>query len=575
MSARQHRKRPWTREQLLQKLQIIGTIHTALPPDLPPSPPVSRTSSPAPTKRKYDAGADYDRFKRPRTASLISDRPSHQHRQPASSSQLHPPNLRPPTHTPLHISRAEPCEDGEVREEPPVASSSRLPAQAPPATIAPNNVPVRRPKRGKTDYRHHDALHDKYHNAGRQLKYSGDARFWSTYPATHKEYRPLLDPPLPNSSYHIHGGLIARLELVDALVCFTFALWNKDYGRKNCNRYSWCTIEAFLGWCKGKWQAEEEGMIEAEKAFIGLIFMIEGFIHARKLVHMAQSHLERDVTKLYEELRADVNLAASKAEQDNLSGVNHALLALKPQATPPMLPSPASIAPANSTNGTPTTQHEGTPNTTISSSSGLAAQRAAPHHPSQNIIPEKLLPERYKETIIPAHIMDAMAATSKTIGPTLMYNLKEQTCGTTAATYCMTNAQACLNLTTLVRFFPATFARVIYTTLSPTDEHEPDFEDEEGELFWPGQSITGEGLGWVCLLGKAMIKEFGKAYGYRGLDGVVPKPKPEEEDANKAPPPHAHSQPQRPGSTPHGHIPHGHTPLGHTSQAAPSSSIQR
>lgn len=167
------------------------------------------------------------------------------------------------------MTRTEPCEDGEVREEPMVASSSRLPP-APVAAVAPNMVPIRRPKRGKTDYRHHDALHDKYHIAGRKLKYSGDARFWSTYPVTHREYRPLLDPPPPNSPYHKHGGLIARLELVDALVCFTFAIWNKDYGRKNCNRYTWRTIEAFLSWCKAKWQAEE-GMIDAEKAFIGLM----------------------------------------------------------------------------------------------------------------------------------------------------------------------------------------------------------------------------------------------------------------------------------------------------------------
>jgi len=131
-------------------------------------------------------------------------------------------------------------------------------------------VPIRRPKRGKTDYRHHDTLHDKYHDAGRKLKYSGDARFWSTYPTTHKEYRPLPEPPPPNSPYHKHGGLIARLELVDALVCFTYAIWNKDYGRKNCYRTTWGTIDAFLFWCKQKWLAEE-CILDAEKAFIGLM----------------------------------------------------------------------------------------------------------------------------------------------------------------------------------------------------------------------------------------------------------------------------------------------------------------
>jgi hypothetical protein len=194
-----------------------------------------------------------------------------------SSLPPHPPHLRTANHnTPVvYNARNEPSEDGEVREEPVVASSSRLPPAPPPPTTSPvaiptTTVPIRRPKRGKPTHRYFDGLHDKYHNHGRMLKYSGDARFWSTYPSSHREYRPLLDPPPPNSSYHIHGGLIARLELVDALVCFTYSIWNKDYSRRSCNRDTWGTIEAFLGWCKQKWQAEE-GMIDAEKAFIGLM----------------------------------------------------------------------------------------------------------------------------------------------------------------------------------------------------------------------------------------------------------------------------------------------------------------
>jgi hypothetical protein len=179
-----------------------------------------------------------------------------------------------------------------------------------------------------------------------------------------------------------------------------------------------------------------------------------------------------------------------------------------------------------------------------------------------------MLPDRYKDAPIPAHVVDAMLAVTSTVGVQFVQNLKEQTSGTTAASYCMINSQGALNLTTLVRFFPATFARVIYTTLSPTEEHEPDFEDDEGELYWPGQSITGEGLGWVCLLGKAMIKEFGKAYGYRGLDGVVPKPKPEEATHSAPPPPPQGIPQQRPGSTPYGQTPNGNTPNGYSAQPA-------
>jgi hypothetical protein len=72
--------------------------------------------------------------------------------------------------------------------------------------------------------------------------------------------------------------------------------------------------------------------------------------------------------------------------------------------------------------------------------------------------------------------------------------------------------------------FPNTFKRIVHSSLSYNQEYEPDIEDEEGELFWPGAPSTGEGLGWVCLVGKAMIKEFGRDIGYVGYDGVVPKP---------------------------------------------------
>lgn len=66
---------------------------------------------------------------------------------------------------------------------------------------------------------------------------------------------------------------MARLELVDALICFTYSLWSKDYSRNVCNNDTWATIEAFLGWCRDKWQAEE-GTNDAEKAFLGLMYAL-------------------------------------------------------------------------------------------------------------------------------------------------------------------------------------------------------------------------------------------------------------------------------------------------------------
>ena len=282
--------------------------------------------------------------------------------------------------------------------------------------------------------------------------------------------------------------------------------------------------------------------------------MIEGFIYARKLAYLAESQLGEDVAKLYESMRVEVDQAATKAEQAHLStDVNIALLAQKAQGTPPMLPSPASIAPTNSANSTPTTRDEGTPFSHPAMTP--VSQQRPPVLPGQHPIRGKLLPQRYREAPIPADTMDAMLSVTSRVSLPFLQNIKEQVNGTTAAAHCLREAQATLNLTTLVRFFPTTFARVINTTLLPTEEHEPDIEDEEGELYWPGQSITGEGLGWVCLLGKAMIKEFGKAYGYKGVDGVVPKPNAEEAGSNGS-----HPQ-QRPGSTPQGYTPRGNSSL--------------
>jgi hypothetical protein len=124
--------------------------------------------------------------------------------------------------------------------------------------------------------------------------------------------------------------------------------------------------------------------------------------------------------------------------------------------------------------------------------------------------------------------LNAASSVSIPISPTMAQALKEQSGGVVSVSFCMNMTQQTLNLPVMAQHFPVTFARMVHSSLLWHEEHEPDIEDEEGELFWPGQCATGEGLGWVCLMGKAMIKEFGKDIGYRGLDGVIPKPKPEE-----------------------------------------------
>ncbi|KAJ7217924.1 hypothetical protein GGX14DRAFT_598678 [Mycena pura] len=503
--------RKWPRETLLRNLQLIGALSTPLPPTLPPSPPASRSASPAPSFKRKAAPAATKPNKRPRTNT---DRlPSAAHIEEGEV----PDDLAPAQLTSAAATSAAPA-----AAPAPAPTASPLPP-LPPASA----VPVRRPKSGKITIRHCDALHDKYHAAGRLLKYSGDARFWSTYPPSHKEYRPLANPPPPNSPYYKYGGLIARLELLDALVCFTYSIWNREYCRRSCNRETWRTIEGFLVWCKQKWGAEE-GTTEPEKAFLGLIWMIEGFIHVRKLVYATghNTSIDRDTDKLMASTRAAVAAAAAEAAATHLNGAAMGSLAPKSGSTPVMLPSPASIAP--SANSTPTNR-DGTPSSTASSTSFANVPHAPTAVMAPSTLPSAFLPPEYKHVPVPPHISSAMENATVPIGPRLLNDFKNEQLGIANASFCMNNSEKYLNLPVMARFFPTTFARMVMSTLSANEEHEPDFEDEEGELFWPSQSITGEGLGWVCLMGKAMIKEFGKAYSYRGLDGVVPKPKPEEE----------------------------------------------
>lgn len=93
-----------------------------------------------------------------------------------------------------------------------------------------------------------------------------------------------------------------------------------------------------------------------------------------------------------------------------------------------------------------------------------------------------------------------------------------------AASQTMHSAEKTLSLAIMREHFPHTFGRMVCSTLSAEEEYEPDMEDNEGELFWPSQCVTGEGVAWVCLMGRAMVREYGKDLGYRGFEALIPKP---------------------------------------------------
>jgi hypothetical protein len=228
--------------------QILGKLSAPLSPNLPPSPPASRPSSPAPpAKRKLESYDAYDPVKRTRVDGYPEKFIRHQ--------------AQPP-------SRSEP-EEGELRDDPTPPVPSSRPPPPPPSSL--HSLPIQRPRKNlqRGDPTFHE-LNERYHNYGRMLKYSGDARHWSTFSPQHKEYRPLSNPPPPNSPYHKHGALIARLELLDALICFTYSIWTTDYSKDACITGSWQTEEAFLNWTKNKWTAENASS-ERERAFLGLM----------------------------------------------------------------------------------------------------------------------------------------------------------------------------------------------------------------------------------------------------------------------------------------------------------------
>lgn len=478
------KKRKFTRDQLVRNLQILGTLSAPLPPELPISPPLSRSPSPSsPNKRKQPPTSDSEKLKRPRTL---------------------PPR-------PL---KAEPTEDGELQEDHPTPSpaESIQPPIAAAQSASSATVPVRRPRRGRGDAVRAIETKEKYHADGKILKYSGDARFWSTYPPNHRHHRPLANPPPVGSPYHKNGNLIARLELVDALVLFAYSIWSNEYFHNDCVADTWGNISEFLAWCKAKWSSEDtQG--EQEKAFLGLVYMIEAYINHRKFVYacldrrgkdgQGKEGLESASTRLYREIERQQQAAVDAIAQAAVSQKHGSGSA----NTPTMLPSPAS---ASSVNSTPTMANRSPVNPAPSNQSQPAnstpsqlpntPQPSPPHTPSQ----------------IPA-LFPLM------LQPETITAFRNQNLAIHAAQWCSRVASQHLNVPVLMRHFPTTWARIAGSSLSADEEHEPDIEDDEGELYWPGQSQIGEGLGWVCLMGKAMIKEFGKGIGYLGIDGVIRK----------------------------------------------------
>jgi hypothetical protein len=220
--------------------------------------------------------------------------------------------------------------------------------------------------------------------------------------------------------------------------------------------------------------------------------MIDAFIHGRRIADVMGSFLQYDIKAAREALDKQVKQCY---EDDKPAAVS-------------MLPSPNPSTAAGSAASTPIGAHGTSP---------AAAASAAPLSDRAKYFPKRYFEPAHGQTVAPPVKADSIALS---FTPPAVINLHDASVWHTAAKECAREAERTLTLPVLYKHFPRTFARMALSTLQSGDEAQLDLDDAEGELCWPGQLATGDSIGWVCLMGRAMIMEFGKDFGYKGVDGV-------------------------------------------------------
>ncbi|THH07015.1 hypothetical protein EW145_g3667 [Phellinidium pouzarii] len=454
-----------------------------LPPAASPPVPAQAASS---SKRKLDAHVDLDNSKRLKSVKHL----------PALGGAPTPSSSSPPLVDIPSIPNTARIQEVDVAPSTSIIAIAAGDTSSRSLTVY---EPVRRPRHGieGIDFRQ---LHKHYYQHARMFKYSGEARFLSTYPQSHSHHRPLRVSPPKGSPYHTHGGLMALLEALEALLCFVYAAWCQDHYSAGFN-VAWETIPSYLHWCKGKW-ASYVGQRDSvrEKSFIGLIHMIEAFTHQRIVRFKLGPSLDYKTNEYLHDIEvANARQASVKAESSRTT---------ISKVTPPekSLPSPdtdaasANSTPANPSNSTPTNTN-GENRTEEAKRSGNKPLPSRPTEADRNP-PDGVVQAKH------SYIMSAKRLVSVQATASLEMKASEKT----------------LSLAIMREHFPRTFGRMVCSTLSAEEEYEPDMEDGEGELFWPNQCVTGDGIGWVCLMGRAMVREFGKDIGYASVDAIIPKP---------------------------------------------------
>ena len=225
--------------------------------------------------------------------------------------------------------------------------------------------------------------------------------------------------------------------------------------------------------------------------------MIEAFVYQRIVRFKLSPHLETRTREYLRELERKKTIHAA-AEQSKA--------ATSARLTPPEKSLPSPDTDAASANSTPANPGNGTP-------SHVGNNR------SEDV-------KRPSSRMPPAHLPETESSPESTIPATESYIdlTKRLIVSQAVASQEMRYSEKTLSLAIMREHFPHTFGRMVCSTLSSEEEYEPEMEDGEGELFWPSQCVTGQGIAWVCLMGRAMVREFGKDIGYAGFAGIIPKP---------------------------------------------------
>ena len=237
--------------------------------------------------------------------------------------------------------------------------------------------------------------------------------------------------------------------------------------------------------------------------------MVEAYIYARKAAFLNTANAKRfgDMEKMVKP-QPSVDPTASISPATSLGGSSqHSVPNQSPAGGACPSPNPA---PANAPRPPPPSSHP------------VPSATPAPH-PHPVLGPTVAIPKDLYESLQAAH-----------------------NCSTRSAR-AMAAAGLYISLPVLARCFPRTAARIQAGQLRMDEEVQVDFEQDEctrpdgvpgvglggdptpgpgeGQLVWPGplNSHSGEGIAWVCLLGRAMVREMGYPLGYRGLEGRLQK----------------------------------------------------